>query len=148
MAAETLLPTWLPTWHGLMFTNGLPLEEIRCHFRQQWKLDHQVDVRQLDEEQDIEANLNSLTSYANKFHTTTSLVGNYSDPWPITWETKFFGWINSVQRNAFESIRMSVNQFVPHQSTNTFTSAKEVLPMPSIYSFTRVPMYNNTGAWR
>ena len=85
MAAQTSLPTWIATWHGVMFRNGLSDDEIKCQFRRQWKLNHQVDVQPLDEEKPVTDNLNELSSYPNKFHTTTSLAGGFKDPWPVSW---------------------------------------------------------------
>lgn len=145
MASDTLLPTWLPTWHGLMFRNGLSLSEIKCQFSRQWKSDYQVDVKPLSMGQDVAANLTKLTSYANKFHTTVSLDGDVRDPWPLSWETKFFGWIDASHRNPFESLRMTIHQFVHEHEHDVCKAVKEMCPLPFSYSFTGVPMYNNTG---
>lgn len=147
IAAQTALPTWLPTWHGLMFRNGLSDHEIKYQFRRQWKLDHQVDVRPLDTSKTVDANLSELSSYSNKFHTTTTLDGGLKDPWPVTWETKFFGWISSVQRNPFESLRMTVHQSFPKEEIEVCKAVDCLSPMPFMHSFTGVPMYNNTEGW-
>ena len=149
MAAQTLDATWIPTWHGLMFRNGLSDNEIKCQLSRQWKLDHQVDVQTLDPVKTLAANLKTLSGYPNKFHTTVTLEsekGPIDDPWPVSWEAKFFGWINAAQRNPFESIRMTIQQFVPMPVAEIPDSIECLSPMPFTYSFTRVPMYNNTGA--
>ena len=147
MAAQTSLPTWIPTWHAVMFRNGLSDDEIKCQFRRQWKLDHQVDVQPLDRDKAVTDNLNELSSYPNKFHTTTSLTGGFKDPWPVSWETKFFGLINAAQRNPFEGLRMTVQQFVPVHELDICKTVETSFPMPFIHTFTGVRMYNRTGVW-
>jgi hypothetical protein len=153
MAAQTILPTWLPTFHGLMFTNGLPVEEIASQFGKQWKHEHQVDVRMLRTRDALRANLNNIASYANKFHTTVSLESRSSkhkvqEPWPVAWETKFFGWLDAAHRNSFESLRMKIGKYVPDVSLDVRKPVEVLSPMPFIHAFTAFPMYNNTGGWR
>lgn len=147
MAAETSSPTWVPTWHGLMWTNGLSANEIKVQFGRQWKHEHQVDVQMLDLRKSLQANLSYLSAYANKFQTTVSLDSKVTEPWPITWEAKFFGWIDAAQRNPFESLRMSVRQHVPEVKLEVCRPVEVLSPMPFTHSFTSVPMHNNTGAW-
>lgn len=146
MAAGTPV-TWLPTWRGLMWTNGLPADEIAAQFRRQWKHEHQVDVRMLKMTNTLRANLNNISSYANKFHTTVSLNGKVKEPWPVSWEAAYFGWLDSAQRNPFESLRLSVRQHVPNDQIEVCRAVEALSPMPFIHSFTSVPMCNNTGAW-
>ena len=147
MAAQTILPTWLPTFHGLMFTNGLPVEEIASQFGKQWKHEHQVDVRMLRLKDALWANLNNLSSYANKFHTTVSLEEKVKEPWPVAWETKFFGWLNAAHRNPFESLRMKIGKCAPNVTSEVCSPIEVLSPMPFIHAFTAFPMYNNTGGW-
>lgn len=104
-------PTWVPTAHSIMFTNGLAVTDIADHLRRQWKLDHQVDVRPFDTHRSVARNLVGLTGYSNKFHCTTSLDGSIREDWPVAWQAQFFGYLNKLQRNVFESLKMTINQF-------------------------------------
>lgn len=147
MAADTLSPTWLPTFHGMMFTNGLTLDEIKFQFRRQWKLDHQVEIEAFHDWKPVATNIANIASYANKFHTTVSLVGGVRELWPASWAATFFGWSNSAHRNAFEALRMTVNQYDRKEELEVCRVAESLSPMPFIHAFTSDPIHNNTGGW-
>nr|WP_314447209.1 hypothetical protein [uncultured Sphingomonas sp.] len=148
MATDQSQPIWLPTWHGLMKTNGISAEEVGAKLRRQWKLPNQIDVRLLDMKKALVANLENQAGYANKFHTTTTLLGGYREPWPVAWESKLFGWIDAAPRNPFESVRFSISPRAPKPVALTNSKPVEVLePMPFILSSNSFPMYNNTGGW-
>lgn len=140
--------TWLPTWHGLMFLNGLPFEDVASELGRQWKLAHQVDVKPLNEEKSVTDNLANLASYANKFHCSVSLQDGLADPWPLRWQTEFFGWLSNDVRNPFERLRMTVHQGPEYKNHSNRNVVVPTLPMPFIHKITSVPMYYNTGAWR
>lgn len=146
MAAGSLTPTWLPTFHGLLVVNGLSVEEVADELRCQWQLPHQVHVAPLDPMKALRANLEKLTSYANKFHCSISLMDGLSEQWPIHWQTQFFGWLHDGKRNPYEGLRMSINQANPKQELEVCRAVEAVSPMPFIHSFSGLPMQNNTGA--
>lgn len=141
IALDGVSPTWIPSWHSIMFTNGLALDVVADQFRRQWKLDYQVDVRPFDPSKSVAANLVNQTSYANKFHCTTSLDGGIKETWPVSWQAEFFGYLNRRERSPFETLRMTINQFEPMVRDNVEFSS----PMPTLSSFTRFPMFYNTG---
>lgn len=145
MAAYTLTPTWLPTWHGILWTEHLSPEDIGNQLRRQWPLDHQVHVQPFDQGKTVKANLDNLTSYANKFHCSISLMDGFKEPWPVHWQTQFFGWLNEGRRNPFEGLRMSVNPGYPKQQIEVCKAVESVSPMPFIHSFSGLPMHYNTG---
>ena len=153
MSAQTILPTWVPTFHGLMLTNGLPVEEVALRFSKQWGHPHQVKVEMLNLRKKLLENLKCLASYSNKFHTTVSLAGNrpnhkVKEPWSIAWESQYFGFLNSAYRNSFESLRMKIGRYDPAVELDVCEQVEVLSPMPFIHDFTTYPMYNNTGLWR
>lgn len=141
VALDGISPTWVPSWHSIMFTNGLALDDVADQFRRQWKLDQQVDVSAFDPDKTVRDNLVNLTSYANKFHCTTSLYGGIKEAWPVSWQAEFFGYLNRRDRSPFETLRMTINQFDPMVRDDVKFSS----PMPTLSSFTRVPMFYNNG---
>lgn len=139
--------TWLPTWHGILVRNHLSVEEITNELQCQWPLAHQVHVEGFDAKKTINANLDNLTSYSNKFHCSVSLMDHWKEPWPIHWQTQFFGWLHEGKRNPYEGLRMSINQANPTQEQEVCRVVEGVSPMPFIHSFSGDRMsYNNTGA--
>lgn len=147
MAAQTLSPTWLPTFHGMMFTNGLSMDEIKFQFRRQWKLDHQVEIEAFHDWKPVTTNIANIASYANKFHTTVSLDGGVRELWPASWAATFFGWSNSAHRNAFEGLRMTINQHDRKQELEVCRAIETLSPMPFIHAFTSDSIHKTTGAW-
>jgi hypothetical protein len=147
MPADSQTPMWMPSFHGVMFTNGLPHDEIKWQFGKQWKLDNQIDVKALWPHKLVAENLDGITSYANKHHTTVSLDGNQSEQWPVHWQAQYFGWLHSNGRNPFESLRMSINQYEPKVQVKVCKAVEALSPMPFVYNLTSVPMSYNTGAW-
>lgn len=148
MAFDRLEPMWLPSWHGIIRLNGLSADEVAFQFRRTWKIERQVDVRAFDLNLPVATNLAKVTSYANKFDCSLSLIGRINEPWPIVWQTEFFGWLNSAQRNPFESLRMTVNQRIPQEDDGVRKAVECLSPMPFTHSLSGVPMLYNTGRWR
>lgn len=147
MGADTTAAMWIPTWHGIMWLNGLSVREVTNQLGRQWNLEHQVDVEPFDPKKPVTANLAKLTSYANKFHCSISLDGKRTEAWPIHWQTEFFGWLDNAQRNPFESLRMTINQRYPKEAVEVCDAVRALSPMPFIHSSNGVPMHYNTGAW-
>lgn len=147
MPAHSLTPMWVPSWHAIMFTNGLPLDEIAWQFRKQWKLENQIDVKALWPHKLVAENLKGITSYANKHHTTVSLADNQIDRWPVHWQAQYFGWLHQNGRNPFESLRMSINQYEPKVQITVRKAVEPLSPMPFVHSFTSDYVSYNTGRW-
>ena len=147
MASDQLAPMWLPSWHGIIRLNGLSADDVACQFRRTWKVERQVDVRAFDLNLPVATNLAKVTSYANKFECKVSLTGQIKEPWPVMWQAEFFGWLNSAQRNPFESLRMTVNQRMPRQEIEVCKAVESLSPMPFVHSLSGVPMSYNTRRW-
>lgn len=147
MPADSLTPMWVPTWHGIMMLDDLSVEEVTGEFRRQWQLDYQVDVRPVTAHKAVHENLSGISAYANKHHTTVSLAEKQTDPWPVHWEAQYFGWLTSAQRNPFEALRMTINQFSPKAENEVCKAVESLTPMPFIHSSTGLPMSYSTGAW-
>lgn len=145
-ALDGVSATWLPTYHAIMFTNGLAVEEIAEQFSRQWKLPHQVDVVAFDEDRPVDMNLREITSYANKFHCSVSLEGKVKEQWPIDWQAEMFGWLNLGTRKPYERLFLEINQFTPKKKHLFGSKASPILPLPMSYGFTGLHTHYNTGA--
>lgn len=146
VGADVLAATWVPTWHGILRLNGLSLTEVKTELGKQWQINHQVEVRPFNPVRTLQQNLMRLTSYSNKFHCMTNLDGPVGELWPMRWQAQFFGWLDSAQRNSFESLRMTI---LPSYADNDAVdeAVGSSLPMPFIHSFSGVPMPYNTGGF-
>ncbi|TXN73437.1 hypothetical protein [Methylobacterium sp. WL6] len=133
-------PTWLATYHGIVYVGGLNATEIGDAFRRQWPLAGQVDVRPLDQSRTVEHNVADIVSYANK-HTCTTTVGTIREPWPISWQAAYYSMI-AHRRNAFEFLRFGIGS--SYDSTyivdEVCTNGYEDDAMPFVYSSIILPM--------
>lgn len=144
-------PAWIGTYHSIMHLNGLAPQDVAAEFGRQWKLAGQVDVQPFDVTLPVAENIDNIVSYANKFSGIVHLNDSYIEPWPVSWETTYFGWLQSAQRNPFEALRLHVGpkQQPPSPPVMLVTPKQEVvevLPMPCLFSVN--PTYEYTGGWR
>jgi hypothetical protein len=135
-------PTWLPTIHAVAYLGSLSPGEVASELQKSWKLPGQVNVKPFDRLKSAILNLQGIASYANKFTCTTDLKaedvvgGKVTEPWPSAWEGSLFSYFNSLQRNAFEFLRMSFGQkSLKNPDELHYVSDEEDEPMPVTCSF-------------
>ena len=151
-------PAWVTTYHGIVHLNGLAPQDIELAFRRQWPLERQVHVQGFKPYRPVLVNINRIVSYVHKFACTVKLNDGYVEPWPISWQSDYFGWLQGAQRNAFETLRFTVG---PKQAAKAHGHAvagdnnhddvdvreHERHPMPCSFTGVYHPHYN-TGGWR
>lgn len=147
--------TWLPGMHVILYRADYDIADIRTALATQWPVSGQIDVQPFNEVRTVEANLNRITSYCTKFSSLTALATDTRRPlldaWPISWDIQLHSWLNGMsKRTAFEFMRFSMG-FNRSASSNrcddltAIESLQSLDPLPFTYSFTEIPMYNNTG---
>ncbi|MCJ1960186.1 hypothetical protein [Novosphingobium mangrovi (ex Hu et al. 2023)] len=107
-------PTWLPTFHCLVYRADIPTEEFQGCLERVWKEPGQVDFQPLYRHRSFDESLRRIGSYINKFTCSVDLCApvrgaKIVEQWPAAWEADLVNWLHE-RRNAFERLHFIIGQ--------------------------------------